>query len=56
MKRSTLEELKQMLVYAECRAYDSDWMVRMQGRKDVEELSKRIAAMEKRKQKNSFVI
>ena len=36
--KKTLQQLETELIYAEARAYDSDWMVRMQGRQDVERL------------------
>lgn len=37
-----------MLVFAQAREFDSDWIVRMQARKDVETLKRRIASAEKR--------
>ena len=46
-KRLTIQELKRQLVFAEERAADSDWMVRMQGRDDVRKLKARIARREK---------
>ncbi len=42
MKKVTTEQLRQQLVLAEARAADSDWRVRMQGRKDVATLQSRI--------------
>ncbi len=45
--KTTLDDLRQMLICAEVRLYDSDFVVRMGARKDVDDLKKRIARAER---------
>ena len=44
----SLIQLENQLVYSEARCYDNDWIVRMEGRKEVEALMPRIERMKKR--------
>lgn len=51
MKKTTLEDLRRMLVLAQAREFDPDWIVRMQARKDVETLKRRVVAAERQEGK-----
>jgi hypothetical protein len=51
VKRASLADLERMLVYAQARAYDDNWLVRMDGRKDVAKLEKQIARLRRKQPK-----
>ena len=52
MKRTySLSDLRSMLIYAEARCFDNDWLVRMDARKEVETLKRKISNAEKREAK-----
>lgn len=46
-KKVSLGELKVQLVYAEARAYDNDFIMRLQARDDIKRLKTRIARRER---------
>ncbi len=50
--RRTVAQIHAELVNATARAHDSDFTVRMQGRKDVERLEKAIIRAERREQRD----
>lgn len=49
--KTTLDEMRAMLVCAEVRLYDSSFIVRMGARDDVAKLKKQIASAERRERK-----
>ncbi len=54
-KKQTIESLRQQLVYAEARAYDNDFIVRMKGRDDAERLRKAIRRLELKERKINLI-
>lgn len=49
--KTTAASLEMQLASAEARCYDNDWIVRMNARKEVETLKKRLANAKRREQK-----